>query len=41
MKQINIATMNGTFHFSPHENICAIALMNIHYLYTILQMEYM
>ena len=21
-------------HLSPHENICAIALINIHYLYT-------
>ena len=25
--------LNGTFHLSPHENICSIALMNIHYLY--------
>ena len=28
-------TLNGTFHLSPHENICTIALINIHYLYTI------
>ena len=25
--------MNGTFHLPPHENICTIALINIHYLY--------
>ena len=29
------AELNGTFHLSPHENICTIALINIHYLYTI------
>ena len=23
---------NGTFHLSPHEIICTIALINIHYL---------
>ena len=23
------------FHLSPHENICTIALINIHYLYTV------
>ena len=28
------ASLNGTFHLSPHENICTIALINIHYLYT-------
>ena len=27
--------LNGTFHLSAHENICTIALINIHYLYTI------
>ena len=27
------AELNGTFHLSPHENICTIALINIHYLY--------
>ena len=26
---------NGKFHLSPHENIFTIALINIHYLYTI------
>ena len=25
------------FHFSPHENICSIALINIHYLYVIIR----
>ena len=28
------ASLNGTFNLSPHENICTIALINIHYLYT-------
>ena len=28
-----IASLNRTFHLSPHENILTIALMNIHYLY--------
>ena len=28
------ASLNGTFHLSPHENICTITLINIHYLYT-------
>ena len=27
------ASLNGTFHLSPHENILTIALINIHYLY--------
>ena len=27
--------LNRTFHLSPHENICTIALITIHYLYTI------
>ena len=31
-----IASLNRTFHLSPHENILTIALINIHYLYTIL-----
>jgi hypothetical protein len=31
-----VASLNGTFHLSPHENILTIALINIHYLYTIL-----
>ena len=30
-----IASLNRTFHLSPHENILTIALINIHYLYTI------
>ena len=30
-----VASLNGTFHLSPHENILTIALINIHYLYTI------
>ena len=34
MEQI-FALLNGTFHLSPHENICKIALINIHYLYAI------
>ena len=29
-----IASLNRTFHLSPHENILTIALINIHYLYT-------
>jgi hypothetical protein len=29
------ASLNGTFHLSPHENILTIALINIHYLYNI------
>ena len=31
-----IASLNRKFHLSPHENILTIALINIHYLYTIL-----
>ena len=31
--QLGFALLNGTFHLSPHENICTIALINIHYLY--------
>ena len=29
-----VASLNRTFHLSPHENILTIALINIHYLYT-------
>ena len=30
------AELNGTFHLSPHENICSTARMrNIHYLFYI------
>ena len=25
-----VASLNGTFHLSPHENILTIALINIH-----------
>ena len=32
-----VASLNGTFHLSPHENILTIALINIHYLYNIVQ----
>ena len=35
--QLGFASLNGTFHLSPHENICTIALINIHYLYNIHQ----
>jgi hypothetical protein len=31
-----VASLNGTFHLSPHENFLTIALINIHYLYNIL-----
>ena len=30
-----IASLNRTFHLSPHENILTIALINIYYLYII------
>ena len=30
-----IASLSRTFHLSPHENILTIALISIHYLYTI------
>ena len=33
--QLGFASLNGTFRLSLHENICTIALINIHYLYTI------
>ena len=28
-----VASLNGTFHLSLHENILTISLINIHYLY--------
>ena len=28
-----IASLNRTFHLSPHKNVLTIALINIHYLY--------
>ena len=34
--QLGFILLNGTLHLSPHENICTIALINFHYLYTIL-----
>ena len=33
-----VASLNGTFHLSPHENILTIALINIHYLYNVTQL---
>ena len=30
-----VASLNGTFHLSPHENILTIALINIHYLFKV------
>jgi hypothetical protein len=30
-----VASLNGIFHLSPHDNILTIALINIHYLYNI------
>ena len=35
--QLGFASLNRTFHLSPHENICTIALITIHYLYIIVQ----
>ena len=32
-----VASLNRTFHPSPHENILVIPLINIHYLYTMQQ----
>ena len=32
--QLGVASLNRTFHLSPHENICTIVLITIHYLYT-------
>jgi hypothetical protein len=31
-----VASLNGTFHLSPHGNILTIALINIHYLYNVI-----
>ena len=31
--QLGFASLNRTFHLSPHENISTIALITIHYLY--------
>ena len=33
--QLGFASLNRTIHLSPHENICTIALITIHYLYNI------
>ena len=37
--QLGFASLNGTLHLPPHENICTIALINIHYLYTIVSLH--
>ena len=34
--QLGFASLNRTFYLSPHENICTIALITIHYLYIII-----
>ena len=34
-----VASWDGKFHFSPHENIFTITLINIYYLYNILYIE--
>ena len=34
--QLGFASLNRTFNLSPHENIHTIALITIHYLYTII-----
>ncbi len=36
-----VASWNGKFHLSPHENIFTIALINIHYLYIMLYTVHM
>ena len=36
-----VASLNGTFHISPHENILTTALINIHYLYIIYTRVYL
>ena len=33
--QLGFASLNRTFYLSTYENICTIALIAIHYLYTI------
>ena len=33
--QLGFASLNRTFHLSPHENNCTIALITIHYLYNV------
>ena len=35
-----IASLNEAINLSPHENILAIALINIHYLYTEWMLEF-
>ena len=39
--QLGFASLIGTFHISPHENILTIALINIHYLYIIFPSFYL
>ena len=36
-----VASLNGTFHLSPHENILTIALINIHYLTYLYTIQYL
>ena len=33
--QIGFTSLNRAFYLSPHENVCTIALITIHYLYNI------
>lgn len=33
---LGLVSLIGTFHLSPQENVLAIALVNIHYLYDII-----
>ena len=37
--QLGSASLNRTFHLSTHEHIRTIALINIHYVYNILEVE--
>ena len=37
--QPGFASLDRTFHLSPHENICAIALITIRYLYSMNHMK--
>ena len=36
VNSFGFASLNRTLHLSPHENICNIALITIHYLNTII-----
>ena len=37
--QLGFVSLNRTFYLSPHENICTIALITIHYLYNIFHLH--